>query len=331
MAAISSFPFVRHLRSSATTHVSHVIGGRTLHSGVGQSFWFRPLTAVLSEVPVDDQELPIVVSARTSDLQVASVNATVGFRFTDPETAARRLDFAISPQTGQWTGMPLEQVATVVADTASGYAVDAIAELSLDEALRAGAGSIREAMAAGLGADPRLEAMGISVLSVRLALVRPTPDLEKALATPAREAVQQEADRATYERRARAVEREAAIGENELANQIGLARRTEELLTQRGANAKREAVDAAEADAIAANAEAERLERLSAAKAEAARLVGAANADAERALVGAYSEAPAHVLTGMALRELSQHLPEIGQLVVTPDLLASLVAKLGER
>ncbi len=38
-----------------------------------------------------------------------------------------------------------------------------------------------------------------------------------------REAVQQDADRATYERRADAVHRERAIAENELANQIELA------------------------------------------------------------------------------------------------------------
>ena len=40
--------------------------------------------------------------------------------------------------------------------------------------------------------------------------------------TPAREAIQQDAERATFERRALAVEKEAAIGENELANQVEL-------------------------------------------------------------------------------------------------------------
>ena len=328
MASIAPFPFVRHLRGSATTHVTHLVGGRSRHAGTGQSFWFRPLTAVLSEVPVDDRELPIVVSARTTDLQLATVNATIGFRFTDPDTAAERLDFGISPLTGEWTGTPLEQVATVLTDTATSYAVDAIAALTLDVALRRGAVTIRAAMASGLSTDPRLAAMGISVLSVRLSLVRPTPDLEKALATPAREAVQQEADRATYERRARAVEREAAIGENELANRIELAKRTEQLLAQRGANAKREAVDQAEAQAIAAAAEADRTVRLSAANAEAARLTGAAKAEATRAHLEAYADTPQHVLTGLALRDLAENLPAIGQLVVTPDMLATLVAKL---
>ena len=55
--------------------------------------------------------------------------------------------------------------------------------------------------------------------------MRPEPDVERALQTPARELVQQEADRATFERRALAVDSERAIAENELANQIELATR----------------------------------------------------------------------------------------------------------
>ncbi len=44
--------------------------------------------------------------------------------------------------------------------------------------------------------------------------------------TPSRERVQQEADRATHERRALAVQRERAIAENELQNQIELRSRS---------------------------------------------------------------------------------------------------------
>ena len=61
--------------------------------------------------------------------------------------------------------------------------------------------------------------------------------------------MQQEADRATFERRAVAVERERAIGENELQTQIELARREEQLVAQRGANARREAEEEAEREA----------------------------------------------------------------------------------
>ena len=71
MADIARYPFVRHLRGTATTHIEHVKGGRTVHRGTGQSFWFRPLSAVLSEVPVDDRELPLFFHARAADFRTS--------------------------------------------------------------------------------------------------------------------------------------------------------------------------------------------------------------------------------------------------------------------
>lgn len=58
MPDIATYPFVRHLRGTPTGHVRHLRGGRLVHDGTGLSFWFRPLSAVLSEIPVDDRELP---------------------------------------------------------------------------------------------------------------------------------------------------------------------------------------------------------------------------------------------------------------------------------
>ena len=60
MADIARYPLFRHLRGSGTTHVEQIRNGTTIRAGVGASFWFRPLSAVLNEVPVDDRELPLI-------------------------------------------------------------------------------------------------------------------------------------------------------------------------------------------------------------------------------------------------------------------------------
>ena len=67
MADITRRLFLRHLRGAPTSWVRHYVRGRVKHEGIGQSFWYRPLTAVLSEVPVEDRELPLLFHARTSD------------------------------------------------------------------------------------------------------------------------------------------------------------------------------------------------------------------------------------------------------------------------
>ncbi|WP_282700296.1 SPFH domain-containing protein [Streptomyces sp. CC219B] len=319
----------RHLRGTPTAHIRHHRGGKLLHDGPGLSFWFRALTAALSEVPVDDRELAMTFHARTSDFQDVAVQATVTYRIGDPAVAAARLDFSIDPDTGSWRGAPLEQLATLLTETAQQHALDVLARTPLSSALVDGVAAVRERIAAGLGAEPRLPATGIEVVAVRVMALRPEPDVERALRTPAREQIQQEADRATYERRAVAVERERAIAENELASQIELARREEQLVEQRGTNARREAEEHAAADAVRAEAEAARSVRLARAEAEGAREVGEARAQAQAAWLRVHAEVDAATLHALTGARLAENLPRIESVTLSPDVLTGLLARLG--
>lgn len=329
MADIARYPLVRHLRGSGTTHIEQIRNGKTVRSDVGASFWFRPLSAVLNEVPVDDRELPLMFHARTSDFQDVTVQATVTYRVTDPATAAGRIDFSIDPDTGRWRSTPLDQVAGLLTESAQQYAIDLLATADLTTAMAGGVGPVRSVIADGLASDARLAETGIAVVGVRVVAVRPEPEVEKALRTPTREQVQQDADKATFERRAIAVERERAIGENELQTQIELARREEQLVAQRGANTRREAEETAAAGAVATEAEARRTVTLAEARAEGTRLAGAAQGDAEAARVGAYRDVAESVLLALAVKELAANLPKIETLVLSPDLLSKALAQLG--
>lgn len=329
MADISRYPMTRHLRGTPTMHVRHLRHGKLAHAGTGQSFFFRPLSAVLSEVPVDDRELAVLFHARTADFQDLTVQASVTFRVVDPATAADRIDFAIDPDTGRWRSTPIDQLAGLLTETAQQQVLGLIAASPLAAVLSDGVGLVRDRILTGLTGDPRLTETGIAVVGVRVIAIRPEPEVEKALRTPAREQIQQEADRATYERRALAVQRERAIAENEMQNQIELARREGELVAQRGANARREAEEQAAADSIAATAQAGRELQLARARAAGTRELGQAKAAGEVAHVAAYQDlAPGSVLA-LALQELSGQLPQIGTLVLAPDLLAPLLARLG--
>jgi len=295
---------------------------------MGLSFFFRPLSAVLSEVPVDDRELPLLFHARTADFQDLSVQASVTFRVTDPATASARIDFSIDPDTGRWRGTPLEQVGGLLTETAQQQVLGMVAASPLASVLADGVAEIRDRILHGLIADSRLAETGIAVVGARVVALRPESDVERALRTPARELIQQEADRSTYERRAVAVERERAIAENELQNKIELARREEQLLAQQGANARRQAEDTAAASRIAVDAQADRERRLAEARAAGTRALGEAKAAGEAASVAAYRDLPPAIVLAIAAKDLAGSLPQIGTLVLTPDLLASLVARL---
>ena len=326
MADITRFRFISHLRANPTTHVRHLRNGKLSHDGAGQAFWFRALNSSLSEVPIDDREQPLLFHGRTIDFQDVTVQATVTYRVIDPALASTRLDFGIDPDTGVWRSTPLEQLGGLMTELAQQTALDVLARMNLTEALSEGMMSLRQTMSTGLREDKRLTGLGIGVEDVRVVAVRAEREVEKALQTPTREMVQQAADKATYERRAMAVERERSIAENELQNQIELARREEQLVTQRGQNERQRATEAAAAGRIETEAAASRKRALSEAEADAKRVIGAAEAAAEKALLEAYAELDQSKILAMAIKQGA--LPEIGTLNLTPDLLTPLLTRL---
>lgn len=332
MPDITRRPWAHHLRAAATEHVVQLRRGRTVRSAAGATFWFRPRACTLSQVPVDDRELPLLFHTRTADFQDVTVQATVSFRFEDPDTAARRIDFSIDPVTGRWRGAPTDQIAQLLTELAQQHALDLVAQASLAALLAGGEDGgiarIRARVTEGLAGDPRLGEVGLRVVGVRVVAVRPEPDVERALQTPARERLQAEADRATYERRATAVERERTISENELQSRIELATREEQLVLRQGANERRRAEEKAAADAVGARAGADATRVQAEAQAEATRLLGLAKADAEAAHLAAYAQAEPGVMLALAVRELARGLPKVGSLTITPDLIGPALQQL---
>ena len=327
MATIKRYPWISHFLGSPTGYVVHLQKGAIRHQGVGQAFWFRPASSVLSEVPVDDQELPTLFHAITRDHQDVSVQANVTYRFVDPVSVASRLDFGLQ-QAGPATAGGKEQVATIIGQLCQSHAIDHIATTTLAQSLEHGVSELRNLLTDALRTDTRLLSTGIEILGVQVLAVRPESEVERALQTPVREQLQAEADRAVYERRAVAVERERTISENEMASQIELAARREHLVAQEGANARREAEEQAAAGLIQANAEAERQGIGAVAEANQVRLVGEAAAAREAAVMEVYRGMDQATLLALAFREAAGSLPNIGNLTVTPDLLSGALAGL---
>jgi regulator of protease activity HflC (stomatin/prohibitin superfamily) len=328
MADITKYPVFRHLRAEPTSYVRHLHKGRLAHEGAGVAFWFRPLSAALSEVPVDDREQPLLFHARTHDFQDVTVQATVTYRVADPALAATRIDFSVDPVSGIWRAAPLDQLGGLLTELAQQHALDLLAGMPLTRALPEGMAAVRDRLETGLADDERLAETGLAVVDVRVVALRAEPEVERALQTPTREEVQQDADRATFERRALAVERERAIAENELQNQIELAKREEQLVAQRGQNDRRRAEEQAAAGRIEADADATRQRLIADAQAEATRLVGIAQADVEAARLEAYKEIETATVIGLAVKELAGNLPPIGTLNLTPDILTAALARL---
>lgn len=314
MAQITSFGFIARLRSDASHHVIRYRNGQIRQSGRGLVFWFRPETASVAEVPMDDRQMTLFVKGRSADFQQVNVQGTLGWRVAEPDRVAERIDFTIGLANGQYIREPIEQIETRLAGLVNQATLQYLAEAHVRALLDAGVEPLRLRLESALANDPALTEIGLAIVAVQLNNLAPSSELERALQTPTFEALQQKADEAMFERRALAVDKERAIAENELGNKTELARREKQLIAEEAENARNRATGLAEAQQIDAEAEAGRI-----------RIVESAKAEAEQAHIAVYRDLPPAVLMGLAARELAGKLDTIEHLNVTPDLLAAVM------
>ncbi len=352
MAQIKFLPFVRHVRAEPSRHLMLFRHGKKKRSGRGIAFWFTPLAASLVEVPCDDREVAFLFHARSEDYQDVSVQGSITYRVDDPERLASRVDFTISPFNGRYLERPLERLEEFFTQLAQKIGSAYVSARAVRVALADGQREVRDLIEKSLAESEALAAMGLAAVAVHIGAVTPSAELEKALQAPTREAIQQRSDEAVFQRRALAVEKERAIRENELQNQIELARREEDLIAQEGSNEQRRAREQAEAAGIAVQARTERARLKAEARAEVVQTSAAGEAKARRLETAAeaagieavesarvqaetqrmdiYRDLPAHVLIGLAAQEFAGKLQRIDRIQLTPDGIGPLVQDLAE-
>jgi hypothetical protein len=316
MAEVKSYGLIRRLRSEASVHIQRYRKGRRAESGRGLAFWFDPDGASIAEVPMDDRDLPFIFRSRSRDFQELTVQGMIVWRVGDPEKLADRVDFSIDLKLGRHLGQPIDQIATLLTGLSQQLATQYLAEFDVNAILEGGVRPLIDRMEAGLIGAQRLAEIGLEIVNVRVAEISPSSELSRALQTPTFERLQQQADQATFERRALAVEKERAIAENELTSQIELARRQKDLIGREDQNARDRAVADAAAKKIGSDAEADRI-----------RVLEQARTDMERSHVEIYRDLPAAVMMGLAAREFAGKLKAIEHLNVTPDLLSALLGE----
>ena len=327
MAQIKRYIFINRLRAESSGYIQHFSKGKVMRSGRGLSFWFSPDEASISEIPMDDRELTFMVKGQSADYQDIAVQGILSWRVADAVRLAERVDFSINLRNGALTGQPETQIRSILNGLIGEFSDTYLKKSGVRELLENGLSPLQGAINAGFSSDPTLNQMGLEIVSVRISALTPSPELSRALQAPTFESLQQKADEATFGRRALAVEKERAIAENELSNQVELAARKQELIAREDENARSEAEAMSAAQKIMGDADAEA--KIVAAKAEATRIreVEQASADMESARMQAYSSIPPAALYAMAAQEFAGKLEKIDSLTISPDMLSGLMSQ----
>lgn len=317
MAHVTRYPMVRHLRADASSHIQHFRQGRRVRSGRGLAFWFAPDGASVSEIPMDDRELPFLLKGQSSDYQDLTVQGGIVWRVADPEMLGERIDFSIGLAKGELIGKPVDQINNVLVTLTRRFALAYLKSLTVRDVLEQGIAPLQEAIGDGFAASATLSEMGLQLVGVGIADVAPSSELARALQAPTFESLQQKADEASFSRRALAVEKERAIAENEMNNRIELAAQQKDLIAREAENTRSEAEAKAAALTISAEAQAGRI-----------RVVDQAKADMEGQRIDLVSGLAPAVLMAVAARDFAGKLDRIDSLTITPDMISGIANQL---
>ncbi len=89
MATIHRYPFLKQARVEASQFLAVFRNGRPVQSGRGLAVWFSPHGATsLVEIPADERDHELQISATTRDFQTVSVQGTATWRAASPMTLA---------------------------------------------------------------------------------------------------------------------------------------------------------------------------------------------------------------------------------------------------
>ena len=216
----------------------------------------------------------------------------------------------------------------------------AVKNLNLREAI-VSSDDIARKVHRALSEHEMVDALGLEILGLSIAAVRPSPETAKALEAETRESILRESDQAVFQRRNYAVEQERVIRESELNTEIAVENKNREiqeskLETQRLAM-KKEMEMQEERLAFQIQQE-EKNQALIDLKTRNDKAVADAKAYALKAVIAAYENTRPEVLKvlanagldsgrllAQAFQGIADQAEKIGNLNITPDLLNALV------
>ncbi len=298
---------LRFFKGLPTEFVIRYRSGRVVAQGLGLAFWYRAFNTQIVAVPTASSDGNFVFNEVTQNFQPVTLQGQFTYRISNPQIAAQLLNFSLDPRSRAHVSNDPERIVGRIANVVQMQTRGEIQGRRLDEALR-DTQTLAPRVLASIRAGGLLQNMGIELLQIYFVAVKPSPDMGKALEAPYREALLRRADEAVYARRAASIEEERVIKQKELSTDISLEENRRQLLDLQGENATQEAEFRGRA-----------LEQEATYRARATKME-----------VEVFEKLEPRLVLALAMRDLGRNAEKIGNLNITPEILAALLAERGE-
>jgi regulator of protease activity HflC (stomatin/prohibitin superfamily) len=291
-----------YFKGQPTEYVLKYSRGRLASEGQGLAFfYFRFNTQVLA-VPTSSVDSNFVFNEVTRNFQAVTIQGQFTYRITNPQDAAKLLNFTIDPRTRSYLSNDPDKLAQRITNIIQMDTRGELQRLSLEEALGSYE-SIAQKVEQHVKASASLNSLGVELLSIYFIAAKPTPEVAQALEAEYRESLLRKADEAIYARRAAAVEEEGKIKEKELNSDITLEEQRKQLIDLKGEN------DLTEAENRGKALEIEAKHRI----------------DSKKLELALYGGLDPKTVLALALNEIGMNAERIGNLTITSEMLSSLL------
>jgi hypothetical protein len=283
--------FIHFFKGQPTDFVIQFAGGQVRQEGIGLSFYYFPFRTSIVIVPTQSIDASFVFQEMTRAFQSIAIQGQFTYRIVAPRETAELLNFAVDPKSRQYLSEDPEKLRQRLTNVIHMETRRVVEDMTLAQALTS-ASELARTVFARIQETDLAASLGVELLSLHVAAVKPAPDMAKALEAESREALLRRADEAIYARRRAAVEEERAIKESELTTATALEQQREQLIALQGANVEKEAEFRARATSLE---------------------------------LQAFSAIDPRTLLAVALKGLSDHASDIGNLTITTEMLSSLL------
>ncbi len=222
---------IKYIKFDSMTHVIHYKNGKIKKEGDGLSFFYTSFNSSIVAIPIGSNDVQFIFNESTNDFQQMSIQGQITYKVENPKQLAKLLDFTVDYD-GDYNKDDDEKLKQRLINEAQTATSSFIQSLILKEAI-VNAKNIEIKILEGLSESEAVNLLGVSILGVNVIAVKPSPEMSKALETTTREALQQEADEAIYERRNFAVEQERKIKESELNTQIAIEEKKKQITAKK--------------------------------------------------------------------------------------------------
>ena len=329
---------IKYIKFDAMTYVIHFKNGKLKKEGRGLSFFYASMSSSIVALPMGSNDIQFIFNESTTDFQTVSVQGQITYKIEKPKQLADVLNFTVNDR-GNLNSNDNEKLQQRLINEAQTAATTFIQSITLKNAIT-NAKLIEEKINEGLNISKTANSLGVSIMSVNVIAVKPTPEMSKALETTTREALQQEADEAIYERRNFAVEQERKIKESELNTEIAVQEKEKQIAEKRMEKEHLEEENSRKLREMRTDADLaveEKRRQLIAVKTENEMKEADAKKYSLKAQLDPYKDMDWKIISAMnntgnsakndiaiAFREMAENAETIQNLNITPDLLQSL-------